>query len=162
MLFPDGKRVGEISATDYGIYYRIAKILVRYYRDHGDISQYASALNRCSLGHIMLIIGHSYHWQLSPCREEVLGLAKRLHEEPLSENAKMKVLVNLVRSSFAIGRNFDVDGLQTVLDILEENFAHPYTDYESRVLETFFDCVLQMFRGNLRSRRKRLRIQNKL
>ena len=146
VLFPQGKRVGEVGATDYGIYYRIAKILAAYYRKEGTISQYATALNCCSLGHMMLINGHSYHWQLSPYHTEVLRLAKKLHEEPLSDEARQKVLVNLVRSSFSIGREFDIDGLETVLRILQENFHSPHTDFEMKILESFFDTVIQMFR----------------
>ena len=146
VLFPQGKRVGEVSTTDYGIYYRIAKILAAYYHKKGTISQYAMALNCCSLGHMMLINGHSYHWQLSPYHEEVLRLAERLHEEHLSDEARQKVLINLVRSSFSIGRKFDIDGLETVAKILEENFHHPHTDFEMKILESFFDTVIQMFR----------------
>ena len=146
MLFPQDKRVGEVSVTDYGIYYRVAKILAAYYRKIGAISQYAMALNCCSLGHMMLINGHSYHWQLSPYHEEVLSLAKRIHDEPLSDDARQKVLINLVRSSFSIGREFDVEELETVSKILEENFHQPPMDFEMKILESFYDTVIQMFR----------------
>ena len=146
LLFPDGKRVVEVGATDYGIYYRVSKILAAYYKKHGDIGQYVTALNRCSLGHIMLINAHSYHWQPSPYYEEVLALARKLNQEAFDEDAKRKILVNLVRSSFAIEKRFNADELITVYEILKENFIQPYSPYELRVFETFFDSVLQMFR----------------
>ncbi|MBR4798723.1 MAG: HD domain-containing protein [Clostridia bacterium] len=144
-LFPAGTRIVSVDATDYGIYYRIAKILHGYY-SRGDTENRVMAVNLCSLGHMMLINGHSFSWHESPFRGESIAFAANLDDEGLDRVARSRIMSNLARAAARAEGEFDIDELQSIRDALCSHAGDPPSDYENGVLDFFFDMVLQLFR----------------
>ena len=146
LLFPDGARTGDVGATDYGVYYRIAKLLAGYFERQGDLDRYVLALNRCSHGHMLLINGHAYAGQDSPYREACLALARRLDTGELSEKARTKVLVMLARMTISGPKHFPAEQLRSILETLRSHMPEPPSAYLE--MNLFFCCsmILQVFR----------------
>lgn len=147
-LFPDGGIVGDVGTTDYGILYRISKLLLEYYKKQGDPNQYILALNRVSLGHMLLIICHAYTAQDSPFTKDCLSLAKMLDTGELSDKAWNKLQVILGRLSFTNPDHFPVDLFQFVFDTLRTHMPQPPTPYLTQNLLFCCSLILQTFREN--------------
>lgn len=145
-LFPDGGLVGDIGATDLGIFYRITKLLLGYWRKQGDLSRYILALNRTSLGHMVLINGHTYASQTFPYQEEGLALASRLNTGELSEKARTKLLVILGRLTITEPDHFPLEQIRFIFDTLNANMPDPPTAYMTYNLVFCCSTILQLFR----------------
>lgn len=146
MLYPDGGVVSSVGATDYGIFYRIEKILSLYYKKTGDINKYIYSINRRSLGHMLLINLHTYHIQESPFRGDAIKLVPLLDTDKLTDKARTKLLLALAREGVIPESKFPVEELQYVFDILKSHISNPPTNNEAGNILFFASIVLQLFR----------------
>ena len=145
-LFPDGGMTYSVGATDYGIFYRIEKLLAAHYRGEGDLERYVFALNRCSLCHVMLINGHVFHVQNALYREECLRLVPHLDDGTLSETTRSKVWFMLTREAITGDDHFAAEMFRHILRTLVSHMGQPPSATEK--VNLFFFCILvhQMFR----------------
>lgn len=147
LLYPDGATARAVGVTDYGIYFRIGKILVNYYRGKGDPNKLIYALNRCSNGHMQLVNGHAFAVKDSLFRDECIDLARRyLDSDELEEKARTKLLVLLARESLTGEEHFPADRFKLILDTILTHVHEPRTGYETLCLLFFITTVLQLLR----------------
>ena len=146
MLFPDGVQISSVTASDHAIIYRIEKILANYYKKTGNLNKYAYSVNRRSLGHMLLINGHSYGIQESPFRDEAFALARMLNSGKFDEKSRTKVLVTIAREAITSEKHFPVSQFQEIFDTLSSNMSNPPTLYETFNFIFFCSIVMQIFR----------------
>ena len=146
LLFPDGAMVANVGDTDYGILYRITKLLLEYYKKQGDPSNYVLALNRVSLGHMLLINGHSYTGQEFPYHKECLALASLLDTDELSEKARTKLMVILGRSGYSSPDRYPLEELRCTFDTLCSHMPELPSAYLTHNLLFCSSLILQAFR----------------
>ena len=147
LLYPDGKTAGAVGATDYGIYYRITRILVAYYRTKGDPDRYVFVLNRCSNGHMLLVNGHAFSPKDSLFLDECIALSdKYLDGDEIGEKAKTKLFALLAREVICGEDHFPVGRLRLVFDMLNAHKHTPRTPYETLCMVFFCTTALQLFR----------------
>ena len=144
-LFPDGGVSMDVGVTDYAIFYRIEKILASYYKKLGDWNQYAFAINRCSLGNMMLINGHLFNAQNSVFKKEALELAQMLDGDVLDEKSRSKVMSLLTREAITDNQEFHADMYKNIFETLHRHMGNPMSGYETSVMFFFCSIVLQMF-----------------
>ena len=145
-LFPSGASVGSVGATDYGIYYRIAKILKDHYKGLGDTNRYASALNRCSLGHMCLINGHSFSVQNARYFDECVELVKLMENGELDGEAKKRVLIMLSREAITSEDRFPAERFRFVFDTLRSHMKDLDARSGNFIMYFFCTTILQLFR----------------
>ena len=146
MLFPDKAATRNINVSDFSMFYRIEKVLVNYYKKINDINKYAFSVNRRSLGHILVVNGHSYRIQDSPFKQDTFDLAKELDSGKLDDVARTKVLVSMGREGLSSEIHFPVDQYQYIYDVLIANFPKEPSDYDVKNLVFFCNIVMQVFR----------------
>lgn len=150
LLLPVGKKNTDIEVTDHAIYFRLAKLLVQYYKNKNDLNKYILALNRCSNGYMILINGHSFYVKDSLFTDECIELSKKyLDSDILNEDMKTKLLVLLARESITAETHFPVDKFKYILNAIRTNMHEEPTQYEILNLLFYTSTVLQLFREHL-------------
>lgn len=144
ILIPDGGRPGKL-VTDFGIYYRISKLLTDYYRKQEDWDRYAFALNRCTLGFDLLINAHAFQNQASPYFDDSLALSRQLDSDKLHGRARSKVLLTLTRVAYGGVSQFSAAKLREVNSVLLSHMEQPPTEYEEKILLSFHVSLLDYF-----------------
>ena len=114
LLVPEGLYTGQ--ATDFGVLYRLAKILAAYYKKSGDLQRYSVALNRCSYGYRAYIQSHSLKLHDSPYIDECLELVS--HVDSMTEEVRTTALYALSRTVVMNTERFPLDFYVKVNDIM--------------------------------------------
>ena len=147
LLSPDGSTARAVGVTDYAIYFRIARILLGYYRRIGDPNRYVFALNRCSNGHTHLVNGHCFAAKDALYLDECIALAKQyLDSDELDEKARTKLFALLAREVITGEEHFPADRFRYIYDLLRSHAHAPRTQYETLCLLFFSTTILQLFR----------------
>lgn len=140
LLVPEGLYTGQ--ATDFGVLYRLAKILTAYYKNK-DIDRYSVALNRCSYGYRAYIQSHSLKLQDSPYIDDCLELVT--HMDELTDEEKTTALYALSRCVVMNIERFPLEFYRTVNDIILSNLKKPYSDREELMLLIMYGSILDGF-----------------
>ena len=141
LLVPEGLYTGQ--ATDFGVLYRLSKILAGYYRDRDDLERYSTALNRCSYGYRAYIQSHSLKLEDSPYIDECLQLIGRIGV--MTEEEKTSALYALSRTVVMNIERFPLDFYIKVNDIMMSNLKKPYSDREELMLLIMYGSILDGF-----------------
>ena len=146
LLFPNGKMYTEVKINDFGIFYRLQKILLKHYELKGDKSKTIYTMNRLSLGFMYLVNAHAFIGQESPIHKSCLDLIPLLDSNEIDETAKSKLLILLVRETISSDDHFAQDELKRVFDIIRSHASNEMTLNER--FNHFLLCtnILQLFR----------------
>ena len=146
LLFPDGAQTGNVTITDYAVIYRIEKILASYYKKTGNINKFVLAVNRRSLGYLLLFNEHSYTVKESPFKEDAFELLKYLDSDILDEKARSKLLIAIAREVIPNQSHFPTTDFEKVFDILMKYTSTPPTEKEIMNQLFFVSVVMQVLR----------------
>ncbi len=140
LIVPEGLYTGQ--ATDFGVLYRLAKILSAYYKNK-DIDRYSTALNRCSYGYRAYIQSHSLKLQDSPYTDDCLELVTHIDE--MTDEEKTTALYALSRCVVMNIERFPLEFYQTVNDTILSNLKKPYSEREELMLLIMYGSILDGF-----------------